>query len=843
MTSIAPSATKTRQEPDEVDKRLERIRENIWPSDPYLMDLATSSSYHPPPHLANNWRRSCPFDKNEEQLQYMTFLPHTARGDTLLRTRGDWDDGNGNVKNDAAKRASGSSSGAISPSPGQPPRKKISLLDYKNKMAGQAVGKASPNTTRVQTAVADKIPQIAKSIAKPAVTVTEPTRSAPKKVAPLKLPEQKQNPVAPQGHKRSADQMADGQGMKSSDAPQASTASKRIQTQANKSQAPTAAPSVGTLGVHGLPRMLSPTLPACIEEQLAKLCGEATQVHAAQKQGSNGSVMDNYKTTARRTHTSDSPTAKANTKSKDTESQKGRTTAPLRESAPAPKLKVSSTGGNAKTLHAKEAATSRGAPTSNATADRVLNLCVDESKQNGKIRSSGASNGKHSLDAEKRLLVVLRIPKGLRKNCQRILQLQPQPRKSPAQIKLLSSSALQERPRDRPTLDSHDIPQMPKVKAIKADDSRRITANTEIPKAVANGLIALKVGEKRRQANADNEPPSKRQRPSAADFSKPRTPTNSALKSPGIPQHQNNHPQHQLSTPKTDRKSTAMDRVRSSEGGVKTLLGSMRSNTPVALNSTEQSSSREGRSSSNASGSSITDPIKKDEEAAVFKAEFTKYADLAKSLKREADTLAKLPDGRINTDSTTRRQGLAKAIETALCYMLAFTIKDEPARNKKIPADRTVWVSLLPYFKFLKTMSRGTESAQLQGFLYQLEAVCRDTIHQSDLERQEREGLTDETLTKGMAENGRLAHQAWMEGTRLLAHDDFRQNFPGTWAQRSKVPVDKVEKLLPERYGEGGYYLPLSNTSSNIEAVRVGWLFLEEWCKKEGVKWEGKMGL
>ena len=120
----------------------------------------------------------------------------------MLRTTGDWDDGNGNVKNNAAKRASGSSSGAISPSPGQPPRKKISLLDYKNKMAGQAVGKASPNATRVQTAVTDKIPQIAETIAKPAVKVSEPTRSPPKKVVPLELPEQKQNSVVSRGHKR-----------------------------------------------------------------------------------------------------------------------------------------------------------------------------------------------------------------------------------------------------------------------------------------------------------------------------------------------------------------------------------------------------------------------------------------------------------------------------------------------------------------------------------------------------------------------------------------------------------------------------------------------------------------
>ena len=164
-------------ESDKVDERLERIRENIWPRDPYLMDLVSPSSYRLPPHLANNWRRNCPFDKNEEHLQYMTFLAHTGRGDTMLRTMGDWDDGNGNLKTQSAKRTSGdSSSGAISPLPGQPPRKKISLLDYNKKKAGQTGGKTSPRSTH--NLATQKPPQVAGVVTKPITKVSEPVKES-----------------------------------------------------------------------------------------------------------------------------------------------------------------------------------------------------------------------------------------------------------------------------------------------------------------------------------------------------------------------------------------------------------------------------------------------------------------------------------------------------------------------------------------------------------------------------------------------------------------------------------------------------------------------------------------
>ncbi len=58
------------------------------------------------------------------------------------------------------------------------------------------------------------------------------------------------------------------------------------------------------------------------------------------------------------------------------------------------------------------------------------------------------------------------------------------------------------------------------------------------------------------------------------------------------------------------------------------------------------------------------------------------------------------------------------------------------------------------------------------------------------------------------------------------------------------MPVVGRVKLEPGAYS-GEFYLPLSGggVSSAVEAVRVGWAVLGEWCDREGVTWEGRLGL
>ena len=118
----------------QLDARLRHINETILPSAPYLLQVP--STYRLGEQQINDWRRGSPFDPHEERLQYMTFLPHHNE-ETMFHAVGGWDDGKGNFKAKQDKR-----SGTSSPLPGQPAKKKISLLDYKKKAAGQPIAEA-----------------------------------------------------------------------------------------------------------------------------------------------------------------------------------------------------------------------------------------------------------------------------------------------------------------------------------------------------------------------------------------------------------------------------------------------------------------------------------------------------------------------------------------------------------------------------------------------------------------------------------------------------------------------------------------------------------------------------
>ena len=118
--------------------RIRQISQDILPSTPYLLKVP-SGGYRGYPHQADDWKRSCPFAPNEERLQYLTFRSNFGK-DTMLNAEGDWDDGEGNIKDTTDHKPSGLSTPLL----GQPPKKKITLSDYKNKAAGHTSLKAAP---------------------------------------------------------------------------------------------------------------------------------------------------------------------------------------------------------------------------------------------------------------------------------------------------------------------------------------------------------------------------------------------------------------------------------------------------------------------------------------------------------------------------------------------------------------------------------------------------------------------------------------------------------------------------------------------------------------------------
>ena len=183
--SPKPAAIQIYDKEQDIDERLRRLRDHTLPDAPYLMDLTTPTRFILAPHQIDDWRRGYPFSSNEEKLQYMSFHSHTLRGDTILRTSGDWDSMNGMTE--SARLTSTGSSGSGSPLPNQPPRKKISLLDYKNKTAGQASAKPSPTNV---SGHANSVPVAPRSIEsnKKAMTNHEPAKPTRERNMRTELP-------------------------------------------------------------------------------------------------------------------------------------------------------------------------------------------------------------------------------------------------------------------------------------------------------------------------------------------------------------------------------------------------------------------------------------------------------------------------------------------------------------------------------------------------------------------------------------------------------------------------------------------------------------------------------
>lgn len=630
-------------------------------------------------------------------------------------------------------------------------------------------------------------------------------------------------------------------------------------------------PKVEETNAHGLPPLLSPTLPPEIEEELARatlnMRGDTERV-SHNKTLSQVSASSGKKTPSTVASPYNPDVTKSKEKEKPAESKKPRSdssaakkvvkgqTEKASESAPkSMDQKQNMPKSNQK--YADKTVTSNG----HTGAKPLLNGTSKLIKERPASTSASVLTSE-KVDQKSRILI-FKFPKNLRKNFARIIQMKPRPKKpdpgnNPPHINpdtskekakgnvLTNGAAV----RDVDGLRQEQQPDKSRDSRVKDDQNGKFDQlQNEID-------AAAKTGQKHRRPdegiNSPSPLPSKRQKPS--------TPTRPTNKSPVLSQHSSTQ-KTQLSTPKRDIKSAAMHRIGSAEGDVQTPLGAARSSTPNAP------------SSINLAG---TNSIagNNPEDLTLWKAENAKYLNLGRTLKHDADAFLK-PNGNAEVNDKTTKQGIAIAVETVICYMLAFAINDEIARiNRRGSVEVTGWRSLLPYLDFVK--NKTSDIKPLHGLVHQLEAICRERILRNDLERNvenhssaspshrphSSSTASDTGATAGdstdkplhpphpsatkpsrshIMDNFRSAQQAWVRGLTHLSVDDLWNSYPQTWARRAQVPVD--EKLVPGKYMEKEFCLPLGVTSSGVEAVRMGWCFLGEWCKMELVKWEGKMGL
>ena len=342
------------------------------------------------------------------------------------------------------------------------------------------------------------------------------------------------------------------------------------------------------------------------------------------------------------------------------------------------------------------------------------------------------------------------------------------------------------------------------------------------------------------------EPPAKsRTAHSPLEHSKrPTTPVLNKAKEPSSPSISKSV----YHTPRKELKSSAMRRVESTDGGtdpatpgdrghVSTPLGSDRASMPPKPSPAPSST-----------------PSVKEEDRQAWNKVNRKYFQLGRTIKHEGQALG-------DKDSS---KSVALMIEALLCFMINLA-SQEHAR----PGVEPGWRTILPYHIFVFRVSR--QFPLLHGLVVQLGGVCRQLIHNHDMDRLGRDPLPDDHLgsapTPGsdgntktaedgekykkkylefrdeLVQNAKELQTAWLDGSRASSLEQVQREFPETWSHRSKdVRRRGLKKPTPSKMATG-YYLPLDPASTAFEAAQYGLTVLGEWANNEEVDWRPQIEL
>lgn len=242
-----------------------------------------------------------------------------------------------------------------------------------------------------------------------------------------------------------------------------------------------------------------------------------------------------------------------------------------------------------------------------------------------------------------------------------------------------------------------------------------------------------------------------------------------------------------------------------------------------------------------------------------LRSESKKYMALAKQLKYDSDAYFKNPEGMTNEQ---REKAVVIAMESVLCFMLAFKINDAHLES----VDRMGWHSILGFLAKAETEARSFDP--LFGLARQLVGIIHDVLIQFDLKALDSNPLADQfgkaksadpnktedqnrasEYHRRFSEFARLTEQsqkAWWYGLSSLSPAKLADNFPNTWAKRDKTKAprgkDASPTLCPCQY-KRSYWLPLSQMSTALEAINFGLDFLQEYCQTKGVEWKPKLVL
>ncbi|EEA22956.1 hypothetical protein TMatcc_001822 [Talaromyces marneffei ATCC 18224] len=263
----------------------------------------------------------------------------------------------------------------------------------------------------------------------------------------------------------------------------------------------------------------------------------------------------------------------------------------------------------------------------------------------------------------------------------------------------------------------------------------------------------------------------------------------------------------------------------------------------------------------------------RDQERRSWRDEYTKYTGLGRESKHTADGYSRArATGSDSVSSLGGKLAAASAIESILCFIVAFVANDRHRSIARQIGDSETWRSIIPYWRVVERTTSAYP--HLHGLCLVLGAVSRDTINTLDLERLAvcplpgeqspvpTPGSDGNTVTSDrnnsnrshnkkefldlrnrLPENHKEANRLWLEGCRKLSDDVLAKEYPETWSSRSRNFTERGHDNFKIGQYAGGFFLPFSRTTTPMETVRFGVALLREWCRKENIDFKARLKL
>ncbi|KIX94137.1 uncharacterized protein Z520_10163 [Fonsecaea multimorphosa CBS 102226] len=798
-----------------LDERFKHLSDTILPPQPYLLSVPSDVPYRHSSRFVNTWYEGTPFDRKEEQLQYLSFLPHSGEHESLLRVEGGWADDHGNpiVEEELSPKALPATGRHTPADAGN--RKKISLKDYKTKAR-------SPS----QAATESQPPKKIETSANPPLSVEKEKHAT----QPLLEKKQEKQPIVPEtngakDHPLKVSRM-DGHNspkippkMQQTDSP--NPAKRRKLSPAVEDPKPGAKTSKveSQSSTMKMPRLLSPTLPSPEKENsLPQLLSPVLPPSLAKALSTPPNT------------TSIGSPASGLPKRSD----------PVRlilagadlDNEPPGDRGGLAPGGSKVRSDSQHSARSSAPGTPNAAK---VGLGAKILAKNGIRSGTPLHNGvRASPGPRQRHTIILKYGKKNRKRVEALLKFAPRPKKDLLKQDLLK----QEAPDSQYNSDAHARKETSKKEPLESQP----TAESK-PRPPAVDDIKL---EKKRKAEDSSPGPSLKKVKPGDHENRPVTPIPPAGKTAVSSQSKST-----FSTPKKEFKSTLMRRVESSDGvDAPTPTGDK------ARVSTPQAAPKPSPQPPTSSTSS------REEERQQWSSINSKFFTLGRTLKHEGSALLPAPDSDAKPSQSAK--AVLKLIEALLCFMINMS-----AQSHARPSIDPGWRSIILYHIFVFRQSR--KFPHLHGLVVQLGAVCRQLVHKYDMDRLARDPLPDDYCNSAptpgsdgntktnedgekykkryvefkdeLIQNARELQTAWLDGSRQLSPDLLKREYPITWSKRAKDSSARLlEKLTPSRIPQD-FYLPMDANTTAFEAARFGVSFLQEWAEKGKVDWKTRIDL